>query len=310
VRPSAEIVSRRLVELSQPEPRGDLVRLSMPLVTGLPTTVDLDAEFKVALVVPTGLAKTWRDADPRAIVSRSDGDRDPRLRANLELSAPSALTASAVAGGGSLVAGEYHYRVTALNASGESLPSDEASVTVPAASGRVALTWNAVAEATSYRVYRGRGSGEETASIPAATNALTDRGSVGRSGARFPVPPPPVGAVDHAPARLFLRRAGETIAVVPLVADRTATVPESGDHDRGAAVELSVLGWDFRAGSLRGPGDFGSRLEIAWRRCDRAEDRFEPPPVNRRAAERLAEEFRTKSVLGAAAGGAARTTRA
>jgi hypothetical protein len=301
------LVSKRLMELSEPEPRRDLVRLSIPLVTGLPTTVDLDAQLTLVLVVPTGLASTWREADPRAVVSTSDVDRAPRHGASSLLSPPTGVTANATAGGGTLPVGDYRYRVTALDPSGESLPSDEVSVTTTAASGKVALTWNAVVDATSYRVYRAALGEESGAWFAVPSNSTTDRGTAGRTDLGLPVPPPPVGAVDHAPARLLLRRAAETIAVVPLVADRTARISESGDSDRGAVVELSILGWEIRAGSLRGPGDFGSRLEIAWRRCDRAEDRFEPPPVNRRAAERLAEEFRTKSLLGSAA--ATRTSR-
>ena len=71
----------------------------------------------------------------------------------------------------------YFYKVTAVNAVGESAKSNEASVTpsatggAPAAptgltatpsSGQVALSWNPVAGATSYNVYRGTSSGTET----------------------------------------------------------------------------------------------------------------------------------------------------
>ena len=62
--------------------------------------------------------------------------------------------------GGTLAAGTYYYKVSAImgagdadNPNGETLGSDEVIVTV-AASGKVSLSWPAVAGAVSYRVYR------------------------------------------------------------------------------------------------------------------------------------------------------------
>jgi hypothetical protein len=62
-------------------------------------------------------------------------------------------------------------------------------------------------------------------------------------------------------------------------------------------VELAILDWEVRAGSMRGAGDFGSFIELAWRRADQAVDTFRPAPVHRRVAERLGPGFRVESLL-------------
>jgi hypothetical protein len=70
--------------------------------------------------------------------------------------APSGVTAAATTGG-SLVAGTHVYRVVARRpvgsgATGRSTPSQDAMISVPA-QGRVVLSWQPVADATSYSVY-------------------------------------------------------------------------------------------------------------------------------------------------------------
>ncbi len=82
------------------------------------------------------------------------------------------------------------------------------------------------------------------------------------------------------PARLLVRRTdGTLIGVVPLVAGLTMHLP-LGEGSFGTAIDLTMLSWDLRAGNLRGPGDFGGRVSVAWRRVDQAPSRFEPPPVH------------------------------
>lgn len=70
------------------------------------------------------------------------------------LSAPDAPTGTAANTGGYLPAGDYTYKITALNAAGETLPSDASEeVTTTGSVGRVTLTWDAVAGATGYKIY-------------------------------------------------------------------------------------------------------------------------------------------------------------
>ncbi|MCP4633267.1 MAG: flagellar hook-basal body complex protein, partial [candidate division Zixibacteria bacterium] len=70
--------------------------------------------------------------------------------------------AAAVLGAGNYgqpIPADYDYVVTAVNALGETLGA-EVTLTVPATADSVDVTWNAVAGATSYKIYR-RANGEE-----------------------------------------------------------------------------------------------------------------------------------------------------
>ena len=55
----------------------------------------------------------------------------------------------------------------------------------------------------------------------------------------------------------------------------------------GARIDLLIRSWDLRAGSMRGAGDFGSRIDVAWRRADRGSDAFAPPPLNQTVVDRI-----------------------
>ena len=159
-----------------------------PILNGLPHTIQLGEDTTLVVVIPTGLAATWRDIDPTTVVSSS---ADERQRFN-------------------------------------------------------------PAESTS--------------------------------------------AAMRASARILMRVGGRTVASLPLVAKLLRTIP--GDGERGVQIELLIVSWDLRAGNLRGPGDFGSRIVLATRRADQANDQFSTPPVNQYLIPRLGDEFRTQSELG------------
>lgn len=88
---------------------------------------------------------------------------------------------------GTLTAGAYYYRVSALNALGETLASPETSLTIPGGSAPAGIhvNWEAVAGASSYRVYGRSGSGTELlmATVAAPTTTWLDAGSVVPAGA-------------------------------------------------------------------------------------------------------------------------------
>lgn len=76
---------------------------------------------------------------------------------------PTGLAAVASTTGGLMVAGTYHYKVTACLPNGETLASNEVSATTTGSTGSVQLTWTAPNGngATGYRVYRGTTAGGE-----------------------------------------------------------------------------------------------------------------------------------------------------
>jgi hypothetical protein len=77
---------------------------------------------------------------------------------------------------------------------------------------------------------------------------------------------------------LALQRAGRTVAVIPVVLGRQRLV-EPGEP-AAQRFDIWILGWDIRAGSIRGSGDFGTRLRLAWREADQSVRHFAPVPVN------------------------------
>jgi hypothetical protein len=70
------------------------------------------------------------------------------------LSAPSGLGA-ALAAGGALAANTYYYKITSINANGETTPSGEVNATTAGGNLSIKLTWTANPPATGYKVYRG-----------------------------------------------------------------------------------------------------------------------------------------------------------
>jgi hypothetical protein len=160
--PPFPIVRELVPPVTAGAPEGFTV-INEPLTAGVPHTITLDRELRAVLVVATGLATAWRDADPAAVAFSSD---------------------------------------------------DEYAAVVP---------------------------GADLLARPCAA--------------------------------LLVRSGTAVLATVPLIAAARQRVAAA---DRGVVAELIVVRWQLRAGSLRGPGDVGSRIELAWRRVDRGADSFAP----------------------------------
>jgi hypothetical protein len=80
--------------------------------------------------------------------------------------------------GGTLAAGTYSYGITATSTSGETTPSvTTVTLTAP---GTVALSWPSVCHATSYKVYRGTGTGalQLMATVNPANPGFNDSGAI------------------------------------------------------------------------------------------------------------------------------------
>jgi hypothetical protein len=96
--------------------------------------------------------------------------------------------------------------------------------------------------------------------------------------------------VARAPLRLVLLRAGAIVGAMPLVPGPPRRVPDHGV----ALVELAVLNFRVHAGNLRQAGDYGSFVDVAWRRIDRSADRFALPPIDPRVASRFAGQIQSQ----------------
>ena len=92
------------------------------------------------------------------------------------VSTPGTVTPSTSTTGGALAAGPYFYKVTALNAAGETLPSAEATQTTTGSTSTVTLSWTTVAGASSYNIYRSTVTNAETLIANTLTNGYVDAG--------------------------------------------------------------------------------------------------------------------------------------
>lgn len=106
------------------------------------------------------------------------------------LTAPGTVTPTPSSTGGTILAGTYYYKVTALDSlGGETAASPEATATTTGTTSSVALAWAAVASAVSYKVYKGSAAGAENIVFAAPSNSFTDTGAAGTAGT-----PPSSGA--------------------------------------------------------------------------------------------------------------------
>jgi hypothetical protein len=86
--------------------------------------------------------------------------------------------------------------------------------------------------------------------------------------------------------RILLRQGGKTLTAIPLAAGLSRVIP---DTDGGAAViDLYVADWLLHAGCVRGPGDYGSFVDAAWRRIDTGANAFPLAPIDPHVAVRNA----------------------
>ena len=108
-----------------------------------------------------------------------------RLNVTAVMAAPVQSATSTSTTGGTLAAGTYFYKVTALNAAGETVGSNEQSQVTTGTTSTVTVSWGAVTGATSYRVYRGTATNAENvfyAVAGGATVTFTDTGAASTAG--------------------------------------------------------------------------------------------------------------------------------
>lgn len=99
------------------------------------------------------------------------------------LTAPVQAATATATTGGTLAAATYYYVVTATNAVGETLVSNERSQVTTGSTSTVTVNWAAVTGATGYRIYRGTAAGAEgTYYVVGAVTTFTDTGAAGTAG--------------------------------------------------------------------------------------------------------------------------------
>jgi hypothetical protein len=102
---------------------------------------------------------------------------------SINLGPPGGLSALPSSTGGTLAAGNYSYVATSTSAAGESAPGPAVGATVVGSTGSVALTFDVVASATGYKIYRATTPGVFNTLIgtitSGATVTFTDTGMAG-----------------------------------------------------------------------------------------------------------------------------------
>lgn len=154
------------------------------------TTKGFNAEVTVAAPV----AYTTQATYPLFVTNAVEGEigffNEPTnalIASTSSIGAPNTPAISTAASGGLITAGTYYYKVTALNGAGETVGSGEASITTSGTTSANTLSWNAVAGATSYRVYRGTAAGAEANYQATSSTNFVDASATGGTAGTVPV---------------------------------------------------------------------------------------------------------------------------
>ncbi len=107
-----------------------------------------------------------------------------------------------------------------------------------------------------------------------------------------------IGAVARPALRLALLQGGAPLSTLPFALDTPRTTPDAGGAAQGAAAEIVLLSWNIHAGTVRGSGDFGSTIQLAWRVADLGASDFGPPVINEFLWRRLPPTLKMASSLG------------
>ena len=155
------------------------VNLSWTPVTGATGYVIYEASSAAGLTT-AGTPQYWIQTGTTFTDTGAAGTASgsiPATNVTATIPAPSGVLATATANSGGLAAGTYYYVVTATNAAGQTMKSNEAHAAV-LAGGSINLSWTAVTGATGYNIYRGTASGAEVLLASGnSTTTFADNGS-------------------------------------------------------------------------------------------------------------------------------------
>jgi hypothetical protein len=79
------------------------------------------------------------------------------------------------------------------------------------------------------------------------------------------------------PLRLMVGVGKKRWSIIPLTASTRHQAVKPG---AGLRLEIIILGWHITAGTVRGAGDYGSKIALVWRRAGEGSDQFSPPPIH------------------------------
>lgn len=144
--------------------------------------------------------------------------------------------------GGTLAAGTYFWKVSALNSAGETLGSNEVTATTTGTTSSQPLSWTAVPGAVSYNVYRGTTAGGENVKYNTTTTTFTDTGAAGAT--QSPVTIQTTGTAVT--VTLSILKSGEALG----------TNTHQVINKYSLAVNDTLPLQNYVGGAFLGPGDF------------------------------------------------------
>lgn len=142
---------------------------------------------------------------------------------------PAGLIDDPLTNGGSFAAGTYYWVVTALNAAGETTPSNEVTATLTGTTSSVGLGWNPDVGGTGYNVYRG----SNTSGTPVTVDSSATGTKIGNAS----------GSTSTLSATCTYTRGSTANYVVASVGFLAGLTPSLMTCSYGA-TPMQLLGWN------------------------------------------------------------------
>lgn len=142
---------------------------------------------------------------------------------------PASLIDDPSANGGSFAANAYYWVVTAVNAAGETTPSNEITATLTGTQSSVGLGWNPVTGATGYNVYRG----SNTSGTPVTVDSSATGTKIGNAS----------GSTSSLTATCTYAKGTSANYVIASVAFLAGLTPSLMSCTYGADA-MTLLGWN------------------------------------------------------------------
>jgi uncharacterized phage protein gp47/JayE len=207
--------------------------LNLPRNDEVPATGAVMFSGAIGTLIAAGTEVGTLQPDPSAAAEPTTFTTD-RTIALFATPGPTNLTATPSGSGGVIPAGTYYYRVTAIGPNGETIASNEVTVTLTGTTSSVALNWDDYPGATDYRVYRSSTPDNEALMhvLGSSTSAYTDTGAAVPSTDLVPTNTAPItaevaGAAGNVPSGTITQVLSPTEGITAV----TNPQPTSGGAD-------------------------------------------------------------------------------